>query len=92
MMGRLRGEGEIIDEATCRQRLKDLQGKKNEDISSAVTRRASEKIMSYVQKEITEEEVEDWIPSAAAVAWSGSFTVMVAVGWSAHTNTTNYSQ
>ena len=62
----LREEG-ITDGATRSQRLIDLQEKKKEDISRELRRSASEEARSYVQEEITAEEVEEWIPSAAAV-------------------------
>ena len=55
----LREEGEITDGATCSQRLTDLQEKKKEDISRELRRSASEEARSYVQEEITAEEVEE---------------------------------
>ena len=58
----LRGEGDIRDEAEGRQRLKELRGNICHELSSA-----SEETTSCVQDEVTVEEVEEWIPSAAAV-------------------------
>ena len=62
-------ENENSEVAASRQRLKELQGKRNEEISRR--RSASEETRSYVQEEITVEKVEERIPSptAADLEW-----------------------
>ena len=44
-----------------RQQLEDLQDKGKEDTRNDVGRRASEQTRSYIQEEITEGNVEEWI-------------------------------